>query len=198
MATESVLEAPPPRFTAEEIAAIAAELFGLRGVATDLGSERDQTFLIDDGAAGGVMKISNLGEDPAVLDLETKAILHVSRVDPELPVALPRPSVRGDYRPTFEGPDGTHFVRLFERLRGHAGGPELDDQALFDYGATHARLSLAMRGFFHPSADRHLLWDLRRAAELRPHVSAIPDESRRRLVKNVLDRYEERVATRAG
>ena len=196
MATESVLEAPPPRFTAEEIAAIAAELFGLRGVATDLGSERDQTFLIDDGAAGGVMKISNLGEDPAVLDLETKAILHVSRVDPELPVALPRPSVRGDYRPTFEGPDGTHFVRLFERLRGHAGGPELDDQALFDYGATHARLSLAMRGFFHPSADRHLLWDLRRAAELQPHVSAIPDESRRRLVKNVLDRYEERVAPR--
>ena len=116
-----MLEAPPPRFTAEEIAAIAAELFGLRGVATDLGSERDQTFLIDDGAAGGVMKISNLGEDPAVLDLETKAILHVSRVDPELPVALPRPSVHGDYRPTFEGPDGTHFVRLFERLRGHAG-----------------------------------------------------------------------------
>ena len=44
MATESVLEAPPPRFTAEEIAAIAGELFGLRGQARDLGSERDQTF----------------------------------------------------------------------------------------------------------------------------------------------------------
>jgi hypothetical protein len=59
VATESVLEAPPPRFTAEEIAAIAAELFGF-AARERLGSERDQTFLIDDGAAGGVLKISNL------------------------------------------------------------------------------------------------------------------------------------------
>jgi 4-aminobutyrate aminotransferase-like enzyme/Ser/Thr protein kinase RdoA (MazF antagonist) len=196
MATESVLEAPPPRFTADEIAVIAAELFGLRGVASDLGSERDQTFLIDDGAEGGVLKISNLGEDPAVLDLETEAILHISRVDPELPVARPRPTAGGDYRPTFEGPDGQHFVRLFEHLHGHAGGPEVDDRALFDYGVTHARLNLALRGFFHPAAGRNLLWHLQSAAELRPHTSAIPDASRRRLVESVLDRYEQRVTPR--
>ena len=42
----SVLESTPPRFTTGEAAAIAAELFGLEGVATDLGSERDQTFLV--------------------------------------------------------------------------------------------------------------------------------------------------------
>ena len=95
MASESVLEAPPPRFTAEEIAAIAAELFGLRGQASDLGSERDQTFLIDDGAAGGVLKISNLGEDADVLDLEAKAIEHIARVDPDLPVARLRASGTG-------------------------------------------------------------------------------------------------------
>ncbi|TML51932.1 MAG: hypothetical protein E6G21_06245, partial [Actinobacteria bacterium] len=85
--TKSVLEAPPPRFSADEVATIAAALFGLEGRATDLGSERDQTFLIDDGGAGGVLKISNLGEEAAVLELETEAILHVARVDPELPVA---------------------------------------------------------------------------------------------------------------
>jgi 4-aminobutyrate aminotransferase-like enzyme/Ser/Thr protein kinase RdoA (MazF antagonist) len=186
VASESVLEAPPPRFTAEEIGAIAAELFGLRGQASDLGSERDQTFLIDDGAAGGVLKISNLGEDADVLDLEAKAIEHISRVDPELPVARLRAS------DTYEG----HFVRLFERLRGHEGGPELDDRALFDYGGTHARLNLALRGFFHPAAGRNLLWHLQSAAELRPLASAIPDGSRRRLVENVLDRFEGRVAPR--
>ncbi len=186
MATESVLEAPPPRFTAEEIAAIAAELFGLSGQASDLGSERDQTFLIDDGAAGGVLKISNLGEDAAVLDLEAQAIEHISRVDPDLPVARLRASN------TYEG----HFVRLFERLHGHEGGPELTDRALFDYGATHARLNLALRGFFHPAAARNLLWHLQSAAELRPLASAIPDESRRRLVEKSLDRYEQRVAPR--
>src|SRR6266513_150961 len=186
MASESVLEAPPPRFTAEEIAAIAAELFGLSGQASDLGSERDQTFLIDDGAAGGVLKISNLGEDAAVLDLEAQAIEHISRVDPDLPVARLRASN------TYEG----HFVRLFERLNGHEGGPELDDRALFDYGATHARLNLALRGFFHPAAARNLLWHLQSATELGSLAPAIPDESRRRLVENVLDRYEQRVAPR--
>ncbi|TML50026.1 MAG: aminotransferase class III-fold pyridoxal phosphate-dependent enzyme, partial [Actinobacteria bacterium] len=153
---------------------------------SDLGSERDQTFLIDDGAAGGVLKISNLGEDAAVLDLEAQAIEHISRVDPDLPVARLRASN------TYEG----HFVRLFERLHGHEGGPELDDRALFDYGATHARLNLALRGFFHPAAGRNLLWHLQSAAELRPLASAIPDESRRRLVEKILDRYEQRVAPR--
>src|SRR2546430_1610412 len=186
MASESVLEAPPPRFTAEEIAAIATKLFGLRGQASDLGSERDQTFLIDDGAAGGVLKISNLGEASAVLDLEAQAIEHISRVDPDLRVAR-----LGDCN-TYEG----HFVRLFERRPGHEGGPELDDRALFDYGATHARLNLALRGFFHPAAARNLLWHLQSAAELRPLASAIQDGPRRRLVENVLDRYEQRVAPR--
>jgi 4-aminobutyrate aminotransferase-like enzyme/Ser/Thr protein kinase RdoA (MazF antagonist) len=186
VATKSVLEAPPPRFTAEEIAAIAAELFGLRGQASDLGSERDQTFLIDDGAGGGVLKISNLGEDPDVLDLEARAIEHISRVDPDLPVARLRAS------DTYGG----HFVRLFERLHGHEGGPELDDRALFAYGTTHARLNLALCGFFHPAADRNLLWHLQSTAELRPLASAIQDGSRRRLVNNVLDRYEHRVAPR--
>ena len=111
----SVLETRPPRFTADEVAAIAADVFGVEGTAVDLGSERDQTFLVGDGA---VLKISNIGEDPAVLDLERAAILHVLRVDPELPLARPL----GE-RATFEGPDGVHHVRLFERLRGRAGGP---------------------------------------------------------------------------
>src|SRR5436190_2522204 len=194
--TKSVLEAPPPRFSADEVATIAAALFGLEGRASDLGSERDQTFLIDDGGAGGVLKISNLGEEAPVLELETEAILHVQRVDPELPVAAPRLSLSDEYCPTWDGPDGPHFVRLFQRLRGRHGGPELDERALFAYGQTHARLNLALRSYFHPAAGRKLLWDVRNAADLREHVEAIPDASRRRLVETVLDRFEERVAPR--
>ena len=198
---QSVLEAPPPRFSAEEIATIATELFGLHGPARDLGSERDQTFLIDDGAGSGVLKISNLGEDPAVLDLETAAILHVACVDPGLPVAKPRPAAAGGeglaaYRPVVQGADGTHFVRLFERREGRVGGPELDDCAVFDYAGTHARLNQALRGFFHPAAGRKLLWDLRNALELRTHTRAIADPARRKLVENVLDRFERRAAPR--
>ena len=121
----SVLESKPPRFSEADVARIAAELFGLAGTAANLGSERDQTFLVEGPTGAGVVKLSNLGEDPATLDLETEAILHVSRVDPDLPVALPRvvseAAGAGAYRTTATGPDGTHFVRLFERLHGRDG-----------------------------------------------------------------------------
>jgi 4-aminobutyrate aminotransferase-like enzyme len=186
----SVLAAPPPRFSAAEVEAIAADLFDLHGEARDLGSERDQTFLVEDGGDGGVLKISNVGEDPAVLDLEANALLHLARVDPELPIARQRPAAG---RPTVEGPDGTHFVRLFERMPGRPGGPELADDAVFAFAATHARLTLALRGFFHPAAGRDLLWNPAQAPRLRPLIASIPDAGRRHIVERVLDRFEQRV-----
>ncbi len=191
--SQSVLEAPPPRFSADEAAAIAADRFGLRGTAAELGSERDQTFLIDDGGDGGVLKISNLGEDGAVLDLETRGILHASAADPELPLPQPRPALDGVYHTTVEGPDGLHFVRLLERMRGRLGGPELDDDAVRAFAQVHARLGLALRGFFHPAARRDLLWDLGQAGGLRPLLGSIDDPARRRIVERVLDRYDGRV-----
>src|SRR3954453_9004262 len=200
----SVLEATPPSFSADDVARIAAELFRLDGSVTDLGSERDQTFLAEGKAGSGVIKISNLGEQAATLDLEAEAILHILRVDPELPVALPRAvsdaAGGAAYRTAVEGRDGTPFGRLFERLQGRSGGgagaPDLSDAAVRAYGETHARLNLALRGFFHPAAGRELLWDLAQAAKLRPHLDSIDDRDRRRLVQAVLDRYEERVAPR--
>ena len=192
----SVLEAEPPRFTADEAGQLADRLFGVAGTAVALGSERDQAFLIDDGrGGGGVLKISNSGEDPAVLDLETEAIMHVARVDPSLPVARPLPAVAGGSEPYRPKSDG-HFVRLFERAHGRSAGPELADDAVFACAETHARLNLALRSFFHPAAGRYLLWDLKHAAGLRPLLASVGDDGRRRLLERVLDRYEERVLPR--
>jgi 4-aminobutyrate aminotransferase-like enzyme/Ser/Thr protein kinase RdoA (MazF antagonist) len=196
----SVLDSKPPRFSPADVVRIAAEVFAIEGTATNLGSERDQTFLVEGPADAGVIKLSNLAEEPGTLDLEAEAILHIARVDPGLPVARPRvvssePGAAA-YRTTVEGPDGTHFARVFERLHGRDGGPDLSDAAVRDYGATHARLNLALRSFFHPGAGRELLWDLAHAAKLRPLVETIADASRRRLVESVLDHYDANVAPR--
>jgi 4-aminobutyrate aminotransferase-like enzyme/aminoglycoside phosphotransferase (APT) family kinase protein len=180
----SVLEATPPTFTAEEAERIAAKLYGLRGTASALGSERDQAFLLEDGGAGGVLKISNGSEDAAVLDLEEAAIAHVTAVDPDLPVARPLAP-----RAVFDG----HEVRLFERRHGHKAGPELDDAAVRAIAETHARLCLALRSFFHPAAGRELLWNLRSAPLLRPLLGEIAEPGRQALATRALDRYEERV-----
>ena len=122
-----------------------------------------------------------------MLDLEEAAIAHVATLDPDLPVArLLAP------RATFDG----HQVRLFERLHGHKAGPELDEAALREVAAVHARLCLALRSFFHPAAGRELLWNLHAAPRLRPLLAEIADPTRRALVARVLDRYEERVLPR--
>jgi Ser/Thr protein kinase RdoA (MazF antagonist) len=44
----SVLESPPPAFTADDVARIARERFGIDGDVENLGSERDQTFGVGD------------------------------------------------------------------------------------------------------------------------------------------------------
>jgi 4-aminobutyrate aminotransferase-like enzyme/Ser/Thr protein kinase RdoA (MazF antagonist) len=180
----SVLESVPPRFTTDDAARIAADLFGVHGTALGLGSERDQAFLLEDGGRGGVLKISNSREDEAVLDLEEAAIAHVVAVDPELPVARTLAP-----RATRDG----HQVRLFERRHGRKGGPELDDDAVRGIATVHARLCLALRSFFHPAAGRELLWNVRAASRLRPLLEGIADPARQALVARTLDRHEERV-----
>jgi 4-aminobutyrate aminotransferase-like enzyme/Ser/Thr protein kinase RdoA (MazF antagonist) len=180
----SVLESTPPRFTTGEAARIAADLFGLDATATPLGSERDQAFLLDDGGAGGVLKISNAGEDEPALEFEEAVIAHATTLDPGLPVArLLAP------RAAFDG----HQVRLFELRHGRKAGPELDDAALRGVAEVHARLCLALRSFFHPAAGRELLWDLRAAPQLRPLLDEIADPEQRVLAARALDRFDERV-----
>jgi 4-aminobutyrate aminotransferase-like enzyme/Ser/Thr protein kinase RdoA (MazF antagonist) len=168
----SVLESTPPRFTSAEVAALAAEHFGLHGDVLDLGSERDQAFAVGD----GVLKIANAAEDPATLAFEAAAIEHALAVDAALPIA----------RQLATATVGGHVVRLFERLPGRHGGADLSDAAVRSYGATHARLTRALRSFFHPAAGRVLLWDLKHAQQLREHAHRTREPE---LVTAVLDRH---------
>jgi 4-aminobutyrate aminotransferase-like enzyme/Ser/Thr protein kinase RdoA (MazF antagonist) len=203
-----VLQAQPPRFAPERAAEIAAKLFGFDGESLkSLGSERDQNFLIENGAGErGVLKISNAGEDAATLDMETRAALHVMRVDAELPVAAPRPtaghpdSYVASVPTSLEVPDAAdaqakHFVRMFSYLEGRASvdGTELDREAIRDFGVVLARLGRALRGFFHPSAGRVLLWDTQHTMLLRPMLHHIEDPDRRAVCARVLDAFEERI-----
>ena len=91
MEIDPVLKADPPRFSEAQAAELGAQHFGLAADgAVNLGSERDQTFLLTRaGGPVGVLKVSNAAEDPATLDMEALVVRHIGRVDPELPVARP-------------------------------------------------------------------------------------------------------------
>jgi len=202
-----VLRGEPPAFDAAQAAELAERLFGLRGNASPVGSERDQGFVIA-GPEGpvGVLKISNASEDRAVVDMETAAALHVLAVDPPLPVAAPMRVLGADpalgrdaFVTSVEGPGGmSHLVRASTHMPGTASidPPEIGPEAAFDYGVVVARLARAMRSFFHPSAARVLMWDVHHAATMRPLLDAIADADDRALLGRVLDRFEASVLPR--
>ena len=201
-----VLVADPPRFGDDEVARITADLFGYEGaVERGFESERDQNFLVRSGAGDGrILKISNAGERPEVLDMEVAAALHARRFDASLPVAQPF-AIRADpssfVGAVVDGERGTaHMVRMYEFLpgRGSVDGMQLDHTALWAYGRTLAQLGRAMRGFFHPAADRVLLWSVEHCLLLRPMVEAIDDVERRAIVARAFDRFEQRVVPRWG
>lgn len=204
---DAILASRLPDFSEADAVRIAAETFAVEAAsATNLGSERDQTFLLSGSAGEGVaiMKISNSAEDPATLDMEALAVLHARRADPTLPVALPRIAPGADakrmgaaaYRTRTGGatadPTERHLVRLYDVLpgTGRSDPQALSDAAIADWGEMTARLARALRGFAHPSAHRTMLWDIQHASRTRPMLADIRDPDRRAAVSEVLDRFE--------
>lgn len=211
-AMDPVLRASPPRLMVSDALEVASSAFGMAAAAArDLGSERDRTFALDDDhdRCIAVLKVSNLAEDPAVLDMEAGAVLHVTGVDPGLRVAVPWRSLEtGDPGPARPGDDleglrtqwwndGVgHWVRLYDVLPGHSriDAAQLKDAALVAWGETTARLARALRGFMHPRAGRTMLWDVQHALAARAMLGDIRDSRERGLVSRVLDEFEQTVA----
>jgi 4-aminobutyrate aminotransferase-like enzyme/Ser/Thr protein kinase RdoA (MazF antagonist) len=193
------LAAPPPSFSPAQAAAIATKLFGVNGQIEPLVSERDQNFRIRPANAEGlVLKIMNSAEDPGVAEMQTLAMLHVEKTDPELPLMHLVPALDGSVQSTAPGRDGrTHVVRMVTFMSGRRLEPsELRRESLYGLGVASARLARALRGFFHPAADHPLLWNIRNAAALRPLLPSIEDTRRRGIAEGVLDRFEEHIAPR--
>jgi 4-aminobutyrate aminotransferase-like enzyme/Ser/Thr protein kinase RdoA (MazF antagonist) len=193
VAVDGVLTSAPPSFTEAEAGELARDVFGVEGVAHEVDSERDQTFLID-GAQPTVLKISNAAESTDQLDMEALSVQRIAEVDPTLPVALPRP-VPGEpaaFRARVQRGTDVHWARLYDRLPGRANvrGNSLTDDAMRDWGTMAARVGRALRAFWHPAAKRVMLWDVQHALALRPMLSAVPDAQIRGLVERALNRYE--------
>src|SRR4029453_1388402 len=98
---------PPPRFSAAEAERIAAQHFGFEGEASALPSERDQNFRLraSDGRER-VLKLANPAEDPATLEFQIRALLHLERSAPGLAVPRAFATRSGDACALVRGPDG--------------------------------------------------------------------------------------------
>ena len=193
---DKILETRAPNFSIEEIKNIADKLFGLTGTLASLDSERDQNYhIVTPDGDQFVIKIANSAEDPAIIDMQIKALEHIARVDPELPVPKVLLSRTGSAIEQIEAEDGRiHGVRVLTYMPGDF--PDDDDTSyvlLRPLGLCLARLTLALRGFFHPIANFELLWDLKDTPKLRGYLDSITNENQRKLVIYFLDRFDQNV-----
>ncbi|MCP4692080.1 MAG: aminotransferase class III-fold pyridoxal phosphate-dependent enzyme [Desulfobacterales bacterium] len=193
------MEAKAPAFSAEEAAEIALRAFDIQASAHPMGSERDQNFRLSAGdGRQWVLKIANPAENPAIIDMQTKALLHIARVDPELAIPRVKTTSDGALFHQIDGSEGRCFIaRVLSFLPGRLLDDATPHPALCrDVGAMAARLARALRGFFHPAARHELLWDLTRATGLRALTHHIGEQGRRRVVEKVLDHFGEEVLPR--
>ena len=144
--TEAALTAlagQAPAFSVSDAARIARDLYGVDGQLRALEGERDQNFHISSETGGLVLKIIDPTEDPDVVDLQIRALLHIADVDPGLPVPRIVMTRAGESRAIVKG----HVVHALsfldgELLEGMPAGADL----LSDIGRMTARMGLALRG----------------------------------------------------
>lgn len=183
-----------PDLSAQEAEQIAADLYGLDAVASELKGERDRNFYLRTQDGGHyVLKVSNPAEDPQVTHFQTQALLHVEDRDGTLPVprVIRTSEGRAEALLSRSGEE-PRIVRILTYLQGEPlhRVPHSSVQRR-NLGACLARLDRALQGFTHPGSSHELMWDLQRASRVRGLLVHIADEARRTVAARFLDSFEQ-------
>lgn len=189
------IAAPPPAFPKGTVMARLEQEYGLQGRLSPLVSERDQNFRLD--AADGrrfVVKIASSAEPFEITDFQVRALQHLETHGCKVPVPRIVPTCNGRPVTTIGADSGEHLLRVVSYLpgiplEGHAPDPDI----AFDMGRSLALIDRGLQSFVHPGDSQVLLWDMQRAAELRPLVRHVPSELGR-LVEGCIDDFERRLA----
>ena len=188
-----------PAIPMARAAELARDLYGIAGEVRPLSAEKDANFHIRLGnGQEALLKITNAAEDRAVTDMQTQVLIHLAMADPSLPVPRVHATLSGDASTLVTEASGhTHVVRLLSYLPGTIlAGATASPMLYGRLGALLGRLTLAMRGFFHPAAGHVLQWDIKQAHRLRPMLDAIEDTALRARLVQILDRFEADIAPR--
>lgn len=178
-----------PRFSDQEAARIAQQVFGVAASVAPLPSERDQNFLLEaPGAERYVLKIAKSDEDRGVLDFQNAALRQVAARAPALAVPRLLPTLRGEELTECRDQQGRlHYVRLISWLEGKmlADIEHHDASLLASLGTTMAEVDRALLGFTHAAMHRELHWNIGRADLALEHLPLLP-AAQQRVVQEVM------------
>ncbi|WP_158578503.1 aminotransferase class III-fold pyridoxal phosphate-dependent enzyme [Spongiactinospora rosea] len=175
------------------VAEVVRRQYGLDGRVRALPGERDRNFrLVTEQGDGYVIKVHAPGADPAELDLQDAALLHLAGH----PVPRLIPSLDGRRSVTVTWDDGPRIVRVLTWLAGRPWADvEPTEALLHDLGRQVAAIDAALSDFTHPAMGRDLVWNLTSAPRV-AKLAALLDDDLMPLVTEVFDRYAEHVVPR--
>ncbi|WP_395540278.1 phosphotransferase [Neotabrizicola sp. sgz301269] len=190
-AFSDILSHPPPRLSQTEILGHLARHWGLEGDLTALTAERDLNHRLDGPQGRFTVKLANPAEPMALTAFQSKALMHVAKADPDLPVPRVVPTATGDL--WVDLPQGR--LRLMSWLEGkpQAQTPFSAPQARA-IGALLARLTLALADYDGAGADPVILWDIQRLPRLAAMLPDLPDRGFAAWAGDFIERFEAQVA----
>jgi 4-aminobutyrate aminotransferase-like enzyme/Ser/Thr protein kinase RdoA (MazF antagonist) len=193
---DKILENRPDLSTAEATA-LAADLFDLRGEASELVSDRDRNFRIRTAEGSHTLKIANGTDGRDVLELQNALLRALADLPYETPCV--ETSASGDDIVEWVLGDTPHFVRLLTWVPGTplARVRPWTEATFHGLGRVAGELRRCLAGFEHDAASRPLSWNLDLAPDTvaaRLGLIAAPD--RRELVAALLARYVDTTAPR--
>jgi 4-aminobutyrate aminotransferase-like enzyme/Ser/Thr protein kinase RdoA (MazF antagonist) len=190
---------PLSALTDAEARRIALACYGLTGEVSPLPSERDRNFhLTTEAGDAFVLKVSNVADSRAALELQNRVLAHLAARVPELTMPRLVLTTSGDEIATVPGASSTtHFVRLLTFVPGTlwAHVTPHSPALLQSLGRALGLVDTALQDLPEPDAAGDLKWDLARAAWIRPYFPHLPPE-RRALVERLFARYDTFAAPR--
>jgi Ser/Thr protein kinase RdoA (MazF antagonist) len=192
----ATMVAPSRPIPIERILALVREHYGFEPRATRLTGERDENFrLTTDDGAEYVLKIANPAENPAETDLQTAALLHIEKTDPGLPCPRVMRDRTGGTHVRFVDECGAErTARVLTFLPGRLLGASTRSQRQrAACGRIGARLTLALRGFEHPAANRTIVWDVRHTGHMLRLLEELPRFPYQSAARELLGRLVPRI-----
>ena len=169
--------------------------YGLTGELTSLVSERDQNFRV--ATSGGdryVFKIANGNESAVTTDFQIKALLHLENRQCAFATPIVRLTLAGAESSNISDGDESNVCRVVSYVAGiPLSANEMSPKLATSFGKSAAALDIALADFTHAGDSPSLLWDLQRAADLRPLLQHVDDAALNAVLATCLDDFDMRV-----
>jgi 4-aminobutyrate aminotransferase-like enzyme/Ser/Thr protein kinase RdoA (MazF antagonist) len=186
--------------SAAEAERLAADLYGVTAVATNLPGEYDCNFHLraNDGRAF-VLKCMHPAREESFIEMQCAALERLRERASHLPLPRVQLTMQGtQFTEITDSADQKRLVWMLSFLPGvtlEKTNPH-SSEILEDIGKFLGELDAALATFSHPAVHRELKWNSSRAGWIRDQLHHIEEPSRRALVEYFLSLYENEVESR--